>query len=101
MTRRNIIFYDDISHSFYSTPEFNGDKTEMENIRSNDSCDKDWADIIKEFENVKTLIDFKIANNNAQKFYHSSIKDQILPIIRIDRLPNKAKKIKKNIWLLE
>ena len=103
MTRRKIVFYDDDAGSFYSTPEFNGDKTEMEAMRSDDSCDKDWADILKEFEGVKTLNEFKAVSEKAQRYYHSSIAKhiQIIPVEKTGIVHIGAKEIGKNLWLME
>ena len=71
MTRRYIVFYDDETGYYYSTPEFNGDKSEMEALGSQDSCDKDWPDIILEFKGVNSLEKFKDASARAQGYYHS------------------------------
>ena len=80
MTRRTISFIDSAGQSF-ETPEFNGDKEELEKMGSADWCDKNWPEIESEFLNVKTLDDFRAASSRAQGFYHSSIAGQsVLPI---------------------
>lgn len=87
MTRREIYFYDKNSLKLYVTPEFNGDKEEFDLFKKHgDSCDKNWDEIIKEFENVKTLDEFKIASNKAQSYYHSFLGDSILPIKEAEKV---------------
>jgi hypothetical protein len=71
MTRRKVLFRDVKEGVCWVTPEFNGDKTELRDIKSKDSCDKDWLEIYEEFRNVKTLEEFEKANAKAQTFYHS------------------------------
>jgi hypothetical protein len=77
MTRRRILFRDTELECCWITPEFNGDKTELLQFGSADSCDKDWAEIYEEFRNVKTLPEFEKMNAQAQKYYHSSIAKNI------------------------
>ena len=82
MTRRRILAFHE--GRYYTTPEFNGDKTEFEAFGSNDSCDKDWDGIIAVFDVDGTLDDFKQANETAQGFYHSSLPGgEILPVVEI------------------
>lgn len=81
MTRRKIYFYDDKERKLYSTPEFNGDKDEFIHFRkAEDSCDKNFDEILKEFIGVKTKEEFETASNKAQSYYHSFLGDEILPI---------------------
>lgn len=87
MTRREIYFYDKNSSKLYVTPEFNGDKEEFALFNKHgDSCDKNWNEIIKDFENVKTLDDFKTASDKTQGYYHSFLGDSILPIKEVDKV---------------
>ena len=82
MTRRKIVFID--STGSYETPEFNGDKKELERFGSADWCDKNWPEIEAEFLNVKTLDEFKAVSNRVQMYYHSSIAGQaVLPVIPV------------------
>jgi hypothetical protein len=84
MTRRKILFRDVENNCCWVTPEFNGDKTELQSIKSADSCDKDWVEIYEEFRNVKTLPEFEKVNARAQKYYHSSFPGgKILPVENI------------------
>jgi hypothetical protein len=99
MTRRYIVFYDDITSFYYSAPEFNGDKTEMAAFASQDSCDKDWPEIVQEFQGVDTLQKFKAVSNKAQGYYHSFLGDTPpLPITRILFAHVRAKEIEHNLW---
>lgn len=81
MTRRRVYFYDQKQNKLYSTPEFNGDKEEFVEFRkAEDSCDKNFNEILREFEGVKTFEEFKKASNKAQSYYHSFLGDTVLPI---------------------
>ena len=88
MTRRRVIFTDS-DGSYYTSPEFSGDKEEFENKdkalgKSFDGCNMNWSEIISAyFNNVKTVADFKSANEKAQKEYISFLGDEILPIRKI------------------
>ncbi|WP_170313592.1 hypothetical protein [Lacrimispora amygdalina] len=42
MTRRRIALIDPQTQQIYCTPEFNGDRTELLQMGSMDSCDKYW-----------------------------------------------------------
>jgi hypothetical protein len=101
MTRRYIVFYDEESGYYYSTPEFNGDKSEMEAFSSRDSCDKDWPEIVLEFKEVDTLQKFKAASEKAQGYYHSFIGDYALPVTHTGIVHEGAAKIGYNLWLME
>ena len=64
MTRRKVYYFDTQTKKLYSTPEFNGDKSEFNLFsKRGDSCDKDFNEILKEFENIKNLEEFKNASN--------------------------------------
>lgn len=88
MTRRKVYFYDNKTNKLYSTPEFNGDKNEFAFFsKRGDSCDKNFEEILKEFDDVKTLEDFEKASNKAQSYYHSGfIEDSILPIEEVGKI---------------
>lgn len=90
MTRRRVYFYDYKQNKLYSTPEFNGDKEEFVKFsKHEDSCDKNFDEILEEFEGVKTLEEFKNASNKAQSYYHSFLGDEILPIRETENItPN-------------
>lgn len=88
MTRRKIYFFDSKTKKLYATPEFNGDKNEFEFFRKRgDSCDKNFDEILKEFNNIRRLEEFANASNKAQSYYHSGFgKDSILPIEETSRI---------------
>jgi hypothetical protein len=101
MTRRHLVFYDEETGYYYSTPEFNGDKSEMEAFGCLDSCDKDWPDIILEFEGVVSLQRFQDASVKAQSYYHSFLGDYTYPVTYSGVVPKGAKKIGHNLWEVE
>jgi hypothetical protein len=84
MTRRKVLFRDTENTCCWVTPEFNGDRSELREKGSRDSCDKDWQEIFEEFKNVKTLPEFEKMNAQAQKYYHSHLPGtKILPVENI------------------
>jgi hypothetical protein len=101
MTRRYIVFFDDVTRFYYSTPEFNGDKSEMTAMRSMDSCEKDWLEIVREFDVVDTLEKFKAASVKAQSYYHSSFGDYTFLVTYTGLAHVEAKKIGHNLWEVE
>jgi hypothetical protein len=102
MTRRYIVFFDDVTSFYYSTPEFNGDKSEMKGIRNMDSCEKDWPDIVREFDGVDTLEKFKAASIKAQSYYHSFLVDAPpCPVMQTGVIHTWAKGIGHNLWEIE
>lgn len=89
MTRRRIVFIDKETNTIYITNEFNGDKEDFRNFRAGDTCNMCWQDILDTyFSDIKTLEDFKIANEKAQKEYISNItgKSTILPIEIVENI---------------
>ena len=70
MTRRRILYTDRNTKRTYSTPEFNGDKTELGQRGSRENCDCDWPVILALFDNVESLDDFCVASEKAQRTYH-------------------------------
>jgi hypothetical protein len=101
MTRRLIIFQNKETGLFYSTPEFNGDKAEMEFFHSQDLCEKNWPEIIQEFKNIKTLQEFRMACDRAQGYYHSIFGNMVLPIVQLTSNAPLSEKIEDNIWVWE
>jgi hypothetical protein len=99
MTRRYIIFYDEVNGFYYSTPEFNGDKSELESEKSMDSCKKDWPEIVREFTCVDTLEKFKAASDKAQRHYHSFLGDTPpYPVMQTGIVHIGATGIGHNLW---
>lgn len=89
MTRRRIVFIDKETNTIYITNEFNGDKEDFRNFQAGDTCNMSWQDILDTyFSDIKTLEDFKIANEKAQKEYISNItgKSTVLPIEVVENI---------------
>ena len=79
MTRRRVIFTDRESGLRYATPEFNGDKRDFERFigENGDSCTATWEEITELFRPVRTLEEFRAANEAAQQCYISSFGTEI------------------------
>lgn len=79
MTRRRVLFTA-ANGIRYITPEFNGDKSEMEKFCSADSCEKDWDEIAELFRKCRNYEEFEAINIKAQSYYHSCLPDaEVLP----------------------
>lgn len=88
--RRRVVVFEDKDGMIYSTPEFNGDKEayEMRGMtgKSVDGCSKNWDEILKDFESVTTLEEFKKASEKAQGYYWSFLGEvEILPVVGLDK----------------
>lgn len=73
MTRRRVLFVDHDGKQLVITDEYNGDKSEFLAMGSQDSCDKDWDEMEREFLNCYTLSQFEEADRRCQGYYHSCI----------------------------
>lgn len=82
MIRRRVIFTDSVSGLTYVTPEFNGDKQEFEQFigENGDKCTATWAEIAEVFRPVRTLEEFKAANEAAQRCYMSAVAPKAKPL---------------------
>lgn len=75
------MFYNSKDSTLYMTPEFNGDKSEFGTRNENeDSCAKNWDEIMKHFHGISTLHQFKDASNAAQSEYRSAFGNEALPL---------------------
>lgn len=72
MTRRRVIFWNS-DNKTYVSDEYNGDKTELEQFGSSDSCDKTWPEILELLNGVTTLVDFMKAISQINRCYHSCL----------------------------
>lgn len=73
MIRRRVLFVKN-NGVRYITPEFNGDRAELERISSRDSCDKTWEEMMRDiWMGVTDYISFVKANATAQSQYHSCV----------------------------
>jgi len=61
---------------WFSTREFIGDKTELESVHSQDTCEANWKSIARVLQNAKTIKDFQQAAQWVQHLYHSSTPTQ-------------------------
>lgn len=91
MFQRRVIFIDAAGLTYIS-PEFNGDKAEMEYFRLSDTCDLNWMEIQDMFRQCKTIEEFKDACIKAQGFYHSCLPnpeppEPAVPISELDAPP--------------
>lgn len=63
MTRRKIVFWNDINSTWYVSEEYNGDKEDFAAISaifgpSADGCDKTWPEIMEMLNGVSSMADF-------------------------------------------
>lgn len=71
MTRRRFLFVDHENHKLALTTEYNGDRSQFLAIGSQDSCDKDWSDMEREFLNCWSISQFEEEDRRCQGYYHS------------------------------
>lgn len=72
MTRRQIYFYIPERKTYYVSEEINGDKAEMEQMGSSDSCEQNWSEILEGLKSVSGLDGFLRALAKINGLYHSS-----------------------------
>jgi hypothetical protein len=74
MKYRNIVFLDK-DGKMYATPEYKGDKREIESYRSADSkgdtFEKNWEEVLDEFRGVESLDEFKKITEKTQRYAKS------------------------------
>ena len=95
MTRRMFIYVDNKGRRLYTSPKFNGDKSEYaQRGVTLDSCDLTENELFRLFE-VKTLSDFQKACAEAQRCFHSFLDRpnstrELLPVteVEVSELPN-------------
>ena len=68
MTSRIVIFKS--QHAWFSTQIFLGDHSELSHARKDCSCEVNWPVILRKFQEVKTLEEFRKVNDWAQSQYH-------------------------------
>lgn len=79
MTHRIVVF---IGRSgWFMTPEFVGDKKELEQFRGGERCDQTWTQISRKFSSAKTLLEFKEVSDWAQAQYHGQQSTITPPIL--------------------
>lgn len=57
MTRRNVIFYNDLNNSYIVSEEYNGDKVEMARFGLG-ICEHSWEEFMEAMDSVQNLADF-------------------------------------------
>lgn len=72
MTRRRVIFYNDLDGSWVLSEEYNGDKAEMERFGLG-SCDHDWMEFMEAMNTVTNLDGFLKVVSHITKSYHATI----------------------------
>lgn len=91
MTRRIFVFVDAKSSKLFMSPEFNGDRKELEQRSSIsgclDSCDVTLEELYDMFR-VRNLDDFRAACAEAQRYFHSfldkpGVPKELLPVTQI------------------
>jgi len=78
MTRRKIVFYNDLNSSYIVSEEYNGDKAEMEHFDLG-SCDHNWPEFLEMLRDVSTLPDFLKTMSKITASYHATINGVLLP----------------------
>lgn len=86
MTTRVVLFKGQTN--WLLTPEFIGDKEELERGSATRSCDKNWAAIARRFARAKTKDDFASVSAWAQELYHDVAGNQAPQKIKVFKRPD-------------
>lgn len=78
MTRRKVIFYNDLNNSYIVSEEYNGDKAEMEQFGLG-SCDHTWSEFMEAMDIVDGLPDFLKTISWITSSYHATVNGIPLP----------------------
>lgn len=78
MTRRRVIFYNDLNGSWILSEEYNGDKAEAERFGLG-SCDHDWSEFMEAMNTVNNLADFLKVISFITGSYHATVNGVPLP----------------------
>lgn len=78
MTRRKIVFYNDLNDSYIVSEEYNGDKAEMERF-SLGACDHNWYEFMEAMNAVNNLADFLHVIAQITASYHATVNGVALP----------------------
>ena len=78
MTRRKIIFWNDLDDSYIVSEEYNGDKAEMERFGCG-ACDHTWSEFMDAMSEVKNLAEFLKVISFITSSYHATINGIPLP----------------------
>lgn len=85
MTRRKVIFWNDLNDSYIVSEEYNGDKAEMERFGLG-ACDHTWPEFMEAMSSVSNLADFLKVISYITASYHAIVNGVPLPE-RANNLP--------------
>ena len=85
MTRRKVIFFNDLNKSYIVSEEYNGDKAEMECFALG-VCDHNWSEFMEAMSDVSNLVGFLKVISYITASYHSAINGVPLPM-QANKLP--------------
>jgi hypothetical protein len=72
MTRRKVIFYNDLNNSYIVSEEYNGDKVEMARFGLG-ICEHSWEEFMEAMDSVQNLADFLKVISQISNSYHAAI----------------------------
>ena len=78
MTRRKVIFFNDLNNSYIVSEEYNGDKAEMERFGLG-ACDHNWSEFMDAMNDVSNLVDFLRVISYITASYHATVNGVPLP----------------------
>ncbi len=78
MTRRRVIFFNDLNDSWVVSEEYNGDKAEAERFGLA-PCDHNWAEFMEAMNTVNNLADFLKVISFITGSYHATINGVPVP----------------------
>ena len=78
MTRRKVIFWNDLNDSYIVSEEYNGDKAEMERFGLG-ACDHTWPEFMEAMSSVSNMVDFLKVISYITASYHATVNGVPLP----------------------
>ena len=78
MTRRKVIFWNDLNDSYIVSEEYNGDKAEMERFGLG-ACDHTWPEFMEAMSSVSNMADFLKVISYITASYHATVNGVPLP----------------------
>lgn len=79
MTRRKVIFWNDLNDSYIVSEEYNGDKAEMERFGLGGPCDHTWPEFMEAMSSVSNMADFLKVISYITASYHATVNGVPLP----------------------
>ena len=71
MSRRKVIFWNDLNDSYIVSEEYNGDKAEMERFGLG-ACDHTWPEFMEAMSSVSNMADFLKVISYITASYHAT-----------------------------